>query len=133
MARNPLQAQIQIGRKQLKMEDDDYRALLERATGRSSSADLTDDQRRAVIDAMQALGFTPKAGKRFRPASVKPHVRLIWALWGDLKRRGIWRSPHRSSLLAFVHDRTGVSDPEWLDRDQAQPVIEALKAMGRSR
>ncbi|KQI67985.1 hypothetical protein AN189_12995 [Loktanella sp. 3ANDIMAR09] len=132
MARNPLQAQIHIGRQQLAMDDDDYRDLLERVTGQRSSARLNDDQRRAVINELKRLGFAarPPAG-RYRKASEKSHVRYIFALWGELKRKGIWRNPERSSLLAFVEARTGKADPEWLTAAEAHPVIEALKAMQR--
>lgn len=132
MPRNPLQAQIQIGRKQLGMEDDDYRSLLRRAIGKESSAGISDAERKRVLEAMRARGFAarPAEGLRRRPSS-KAHVRTIFAIWGSLKRKGVWRSPERSSLIAFVREMTGKGDPEWLTAREATPVIEALKAMER--
>lgn len=130
MFRNPLQAQIHIARKELGIEEDDYRALLERATGQRSSAGLTDPQRQTVLVELRALGFKPtRSGGRFRSQSKKPYVRLIFALWGELKRKGIWRGEGRESLLQFVESKTGVADPEWLTHAQATPVIAALQEM----
>lgn len=131
MPRDPLLAQIHIGRAALKLHEDDYRAMLARITGQSSAAGLNDTQRRAVIAELRRLGWKDAKASpaRHRPASGKKHIRLIFALWGELKRAGIWRNPERASLRAFVKRMSGVDDPEFLDPPQAMRVIEALKAM----
>ena len=134
MARDPLLAQMHVGRAQLGLEEDAWRDLLERVTGGRSASGLGEEAKRAVLAELKRLGFQARAPQgRFRKASGKPHVRLIFALWGELKRKGIWRNPDRSSLLAFVEKKTGRADPEWLSADEAGPVIEALKAMSRGR
>ena len=125
MARDPLLAQIHIARQQLQLEDDDYRALLRRVTGKTSSAELSDTQRRAVIAELKRRGF--KARGTGRAKSSKPYIRKVFALWGELKREGIWREDGVGSLRAFVKKMAGVDDPEFMDYAEATKVIEAMK------
>lgn len=61
---------IHTGRKFLCLDDDTYRALLERVTGKRSAADLDAKQRRAVIDELWRLGFKPKDHRRPQPAGL---------------------------------------------------------------
>lgn len=132
MPRNPLHAQIQIAKNQLGLEDDDYRDVLERSIRKRSSSGITDAERKKVLTEMRRLGFQATGSNNSdtkRPMSKKPYVRLIFALWGELKREGIWKDRRRASLIKFIKEKTGRDDPEWLTYDEASPVIEALKAM----
>ncbi|WP_282093057.1 gp16 family protein [Epibacterium ulvae] len=131
MARDPLLARIQIGKKFLDMHDDDYRTMLHSCTGKRSAAGLSQDERLVVLEEMKRRGFQQSGGKnqRHRPKSDKAYVRKVFALWGELKRDGIWKEKGRQSLCNFVSAQTGVDDPEWLNFDQASKVIEALKDM----
>lgn len=134
MPGNPLHAQIHIAKAQLRLDDEAYRAILKRTTGQASSSGLNDRQRRAALKEFRRLGFStrPKANTdRYRPTSDKLYVRKIFAIWGELKRTGVWRDRRRISLLHFVEKMTGVADPDWLEEAQASDVIEALKAMKR--
>lgn len=134
MARDPLLAQMHVGRAQLGLEEEAWRDLLGRITGVRSAAGLGEEAKRAVLDELKRLGFQARAPQgRHRRASGKAHVRYVFALWGELKRKGIWRNSDRSSLLAFVEKKTGRADPEWLSAEEAGPVIEALKAMLRTQ
>ncbi len=128
MARNPQHAQIQIARKELKLVDDDYRSLLKRVTGHMSSTQLNAADRSKVILELRRLGWQG-GSKPQRKASEKPYVRKIFALWGQLKKDGIWKNPDRKSLITFVKKMTDRDDPEWLSYAEATQVIEALKAM----
>jgi phage gp16-like protein len=42
-------AKIHIGKKQLGLAEDDYRDLLERTTGKRSSASMSEGQRQSVL------------------------------------------------------------------------------------
>lgn len=126
MARDPLLAQIQIAKKELGLDDDVYRDVLERITGSRSSSGLTDPDRLKVIAEFRRMGWKGGAGRR---RSSKAYVRKVFALWGELKREGIWRGEDVSSLRQFVKNMTGCGDPEWLTWPQARDVIEALKKM----
>lgn len=132
MTRDPLLAQIHIGKKELGWDEDTYRDVLERVAGKRSAGALSVNERQAVIREMKRLGFRPSRkghGKR-RPQSGKAYVRKVFALWGELKRAGIWKEEGQQSLRHFVKKMTGCDDPEWLDYGQASIVIEALKQMG---
>lgn len=128
MARDALLSQIHIGRAALGLEDDDYRAMLLRITGHRTSAGLSTAKKRAVVEELKRLGWQGGTAKS-RKVSKKPFVRLVFALWGELKREGIWRNPEIASLRAFIKKMTGVDDPEFLTWSQASVVIEAMKAM----
>ena len=119
---------IHIGKKDLGLDDDTYRDVLERVTGKRSSSKLSDPARVKVIDAFTRMGW--KRIPKQRQRSEKKYVRKVFALWGELKRKGIWRDPDRQSLRTFVRNMTGCDDPEWLDYGGASKVIEALKKMG---
>lgn len=126
MSRDPLLAQIHIARKELGIYEDDYRSMLERLTGQRSAAGLTERQRRELLAEFRRQGWQ---GKARRPQSNKPYIRKVYALWGELKRAGIWREEGRASLRRFVKRTSGAEDPEWMTYPQAAKVIEALKAM----
>ncbi len=127
--RDPLLAQIHIARKELGLDDDTYRAVLIRITHKPSSAVMSAAERCKVIAEFKRLGFKPKGKHSRRPTASKPYVRKVFALWGELKRKGIWRDPSPQSLRHFVKKMTGCDDPEWLEYHQASQVIEALKKM----
>jgi len=124
-ARRRLLARVHIVAKELGLDEETYRTVLERCAGVSSAAGATDAQLDLVLAEFRRLGWKPR-----RRRSAKPHVRKIWAMWGELVRRGIWRDRRRSSLRAFVKRQTGIDNPEWLTHPDADAVIEALKAIG---
>lgn len=130
--RCPIQTKIHLARRDLALTDDSYRAILGRVTGKTSTRDMTPAERQAVLDDLTGrLGWKPfgktTRGRRHRPASKRPIVRKVFALWGALGRAGKLRSPGRDGLRAFVARRFQVEDPEWLSNEQASAVIEQLK------
>jgi phage gp16-like protein len=122
-------AKIHIGKKQLGLQDEDYRDLLERSTGKRSSADMTETQRQAVLGEMERLGFKPAPSSDKR--SPHAHVRKVFAVWGDMARKGQLKNPDKGALHAFCQRQTGVSNAEWLSAAQASKVVEGLKAIQR--
>ena len=122
--RNPRLAKVHIARKELGLDEPTYRAVLMRVTALESSGACTDAQLDAVMEEFKRLGWTPRQTRP--PLSTKPHVRLIWALWGELKPH--LRDGSAKALRSFCQRQTGVTDPEWLDGRQANVVTEALKA-----
>ena len=121
--RRALLSKIHIARKDLALDEDSYRGLLMRITGEVSAKDCADQALMAVLEEFTRLGWTAK-GKR--PASRHPHVRKVYAVWGDMK--GLVADSSSAALNAFVLRQTGVSSPEWLDGPQANKVTEGLKA-----
>ena len=121
-----LLAKIHIARKDMRLEEEDYRAILERLTGKRSAADLSVPQLEAVLDHLASLGWKPPV-RPFKKSG-KPHVRKIYAIWKAMCGAGIPESPTREALHAFVLRQTKVANPEWLSPEQANQVTEGLKA-----
>ena len=140
--RDPRHTKLQIARRQLGMTDDDYRAMLERTTGKRSSKGLTARELGRALAEMERLGFKPKPatggrGKTWRPKSGRPEIRLIFKLWWLLADAGIARRS-RSELNAFIcnpkfHAKFSdvPTDVEFLTVERARDVIEALKDLCR--
>ena len=130
--RRALLIQAQVGRKALAIDEDDWRALLERVTGQRSTRVLDDRQLRAVGAELERLGYVPQAhggGGRWRPVARHAHQRKVYALWGALKRAGVWKVSDVASLAAFCRRVAQVDGVEWLNPHQATKVIEGLRAM----
>ncbi|ELU11708.1 hypothetical protein CAPTEDRAFT_140450, partial [Capitella teleta] len=111
----------------LGLDDDTYRACLERVTGKLSAKAMSEAERERVIDEFKRLGWEPFKGRK---KSNKPYVRKVYGLWTSLCEQGKADNPTRQGLKAFVKRQTDIDDPEWLTSDQANKVIEALKAWG---
>lgn len=124
--RKVLIAKIHIARSQLGLDEETYRDLVERVTGKTSTKNATTAALISLVDELKVKGFhdTPS----FRP-SKRADVRKIFAQWGELKRRGVLGTPTKSALRAFCANQTGAAkDPEHLTQAEARKVIEALKA-----
>lgn len=126
---------INIAKSQLGLEEDDYRAMLVRVTGIASLRAMSERQKALVLDELKRLGFRVKAGARSLPASHKPYIRLIHALWKSCAQAGVIENGSREALRAFCRrfvapgDATVAVDPDLLSYAQAAPIIEALKKM----
>lgn len=126
---------INIAKAQLGLDEETYRALLARVTGKASLRAMTPAEHRAVIDEMKRLGFKVRGGRTALAPSTKPYVRKIHALWKNCRRLGVVEDGSRKALRSFCKrfvapgdDAIGV-DPDLLDYAQAAPIIEALKKM----
>lgn len=132
MMRNQMLAKLHVAKKELGLDDTTYRAVLERITGETSAADLSDRQLVAVLEEVKRLGFgvPSKAPRRAgsRPLATSAHAGKIRALWIALYNLGLVDNPAESALAAFVARQTGVSALQWLRPDQGFKVIEALKS-----
>ncbi len=126
-------ALINIAKKDLGMEDDDYRAFLKNVTGKDSLRAMSEGDRIKVVAGMKDKGFQAKPKGTFTPKSDKPYVRLIHALWRSCAEKKVVKSGSKRALRAFVENMTEVSDPEFLTYGQASPVIEALKKMEKRK
>lgn len=129
-----MRQKAQIARKQLGLADDDYRAILERVTGRRSSTECGAHQLDALLAEFRRLGWQPTKGKPGKPRSAKPQIRMIYAVFEDLKPF-LASGGDPNTLRSFVRRQTktqatpdGVDAPEFLDSEQATKVLEGLKA-----
>lgn len=126
-----MRQKIKIGQKQLRLTDDDYRAVLLRVTGKDSSTKCGPSDLEAVLKEFQRLGWKPaRTGK---PMSQKAQVRMVHAIWKDMQPMLAVGGP--SALRAFVERVTkdeahpnGVSALEFCDSKQLNKVLEGVKA-----
>lgn len=125
MSHPAMLAKIHIARKELGLQEAEYRALLQRVARVESAKDLSDRAAAAVIAEFKRLGWEPRESKR-APAE-RADVRKIYALWGALQAGPL----DREALRAWVKRRFQVSAPEFLKPPQAREAIEQLKAWQR--
>lgn len=125
MSHPAMLAKIHIAKKELRLEETEYRALLLRIGRVESAKDLSDKAAIAVIAEFKRLGWTAKESKR--PPAQRADIRKIYALWGALQSGPL----DREALRAWVKRRFEVSAPEFLKPAQAREAIEQLKAWQR--
>jgi phage gp16-like protein len=125
IARRQRIAKIHVAKKDLALVDDTYRAILLRVTGKSSSADCTDAQLDLVLGEFKRLGFEGKKAYA-GPKSEHAYHRMVYSLWSGLKP---YLTDHsRAALRAFIERQTGLGAVEFLGPEDANNVIEGLKA-----
>ncbi|KMK68564.1 regulatory protein GemA [Puniceibacterium sp. IMCC21224] len=128
---------INIAKAQLGLDEDDYRAMLERVTGKASLRLMSDGQKGKVLAELKRMGFRVKAGGKRLAPSHRLYIRKLWAVWKSCHRLGVIKNGSREALRAFCkrfvapNDPDVAVDPDLLTEEQARPVIEALKAMER--
>ena len=83
-------AKIHVAQTQLNMDDDTYRLMLQRVTGKTSCTKLNDRQLDQVIAEMRRLGFIPKKSSNLAPIKPAkndaPMLSKITALLADAGR-----------------------------------------------
>lgn len=120
---------IHVARRQLGLDDDTYRAVLIRVTGKSSSGDMTEAERQAVLQEFERLGFR-KTSKGSRKPLEGRFAKKLQALWIAAYNLGVVRNRDDRALNAFVKGRTGLDDVRFLHQPaRAERPIEALKSM----
>jgi phage gp16-like protein len=122
--RNAALAQIHIGKKQLGLDDDTYRAMLTSTTGKSSCADMSLGELYKVIHHLKQCGLkssSRKHGKRPNPGTAnKALMNKVEALLADGGYH--WNYAHSMAKRMF-----NVEKVDWLDRVQLHKLIAALE------
>lgn len=140
--RRALIAKVKVGQKALGLDEDSYRDLLERETGRRSAGDCSLDQLRTVVARMVLLGFQPTTARNPQPGRYarasnlggarradSAVARKARALWISLHQLGVIDNPSEQALEAFGRRQLGVAKLQWADASHSDGLIEALKAM----
>jgi phage gp16-like protein len=126
--RNRLIAHIHAASKELGLDEDTRRDLMERAVGKRSAGAMNDGELGVVIGALSELkakGASGDARSQFTPHE-DPQVRKVYAMWTALKRKGLVTAakPH-----GFAKRMAGVDRVEWANPEQLRQIIEGLKAV----
>lgn len=128
---------IQIAKKQLKMDDDIYRANLKAWVGVDSTTKMNDTQLKAVIKGMEKLGFKKqKAPRRNIDQALldnNPQLKKLGQLWTMMHAQGLIENGSYIALEKWcksqsksLNDGKEVDCFEWM-LGIAQPLIERLK------
>lgn len=125
-ARKPLLAKVHVLAKQQGLDEDAYRDLLERETGKRSARNLTDGELRLVCEKLgRPSGVTAAAS----PAAAGPYSAKLRALWISAWHLGITRDRSDAAMIAFVKRQARVDHTRFLvDAKSANKAIEGLKA-----
>lgn len=133
--RNADLAKIHVARAQLKMTDEDYRAMLWTQARVESAKDLDHIGRAKVLDYFQAIGFKPvtKPGARRpkRPAVAADKAKLVRRIRAQLI--SLERKPD-SYADGIARQMFGEAAPdfyEWCNHDQLHAITAALAVQQR--
>jgi len=117
---------IHVGKSQLGMDDEAYRAFLAGVCGRDSAAKMTIRQLEQALKAMRGNGFD-------QPRRVKPEEHGKATVDQLEYIKGMWavcaRNKSDAALAAFVKRITRVDALRFLNIELAQKVILALREM----
>ena len=126
---------VHVAKKKLGLSDDDYRAVLLRAAGVSSSRDLDDWGFNQVMQEFARLGFQSDFGRRNLVARRNPfmassaqlgYIRRLWSEYTDGEGTD-------ASLGKWLERSFKVSSVRFITADLAPKAITALKAMNAKK
>lgn len=144
--RNQLIKLIHVAKRELGLDDDTYRLLLEAESGKASCSKLNIKELERVLGAMESKGFKRQTKgrktpfkKRLSPKSgrVKTYTNKITAIWITMAKQGFVHDGSAMALDAYVRRMThrnkgeGVDHVAWCKPWQAQVVLESLKSWHR--
>ncbi|ANJ73531.1 regulatory protein GemA [Ralstonia insidiosa] len=116
-------AKIHIARKQLGMDEDTYRAMLQSVGGVQSSKDLDDAGATKVLAHLQRSGFKPTKQTGRKPRIGGDRARLVGKIEALLADSGKpWAYAEAMAKRMFNVDKL-----EWCDRDQLWRLTAALQ------
>ena len=138
LTRQKLIQLIHIAKSQFRVDDESYRLILNRTTGKNSCKACTVAELMQVLAHFEKIGFKVKRTKRkthtyTTPTNSKISYK-IRAIWDDMAKNGFIRDPSEKSLNAFVrkvvnteHKKVLILNINALDNSQATMVLERLK------
>ena len=128
---------LHVAKRDLRMEDADYRAVLSRASegAHESSKEMDVVALEKAISHLKRCGFKVRTKGKSRPATPNPsralagdpESRKIRALWLMLHEIGAVNNPSEAALAAYVKRVARVDALQWIDGKQAETLIESLK------
>ena len=129
--KNQLIKLIHVAKRSLAMEDEDYRAMLQAQTGKTSCSGMSMSELEKVAEHLRRRGFEERPGAKAKtkkqPLADDAQSKKIRALWLTLRDMRALSDSSEAALAAFVKRQTKVERLEWLNGYQAGLVIESLK------
>lgn len=128
--RRSLIAKVHVAKKQLMLDEDDYRQILFDETRRDSLTQCTVGELEKVVARLKTQGFKPLPRTGGRGATAQtPMARKARALWISLYQLGMVRNSSEEALETFAKRQLGCERMVWARQSDAYRLIEALKAM----
>jgi len=126
--RTAIMARIHIAKKELALDDDAYRAMLNAATGHSSCKDMHISDLYKVMEHLKQRGYKPMANKYGkRPNPTKGNKALMSKVEALLADRGLhWNYAHAMAQRMF-----NVEKVDWLEADQLWRLVAALEKQAK--
>lgn len=121
-------AVIHVAKKQLDLDDDDYRAMLRAEGGVASARDLDDAGARRVMQWFDNHGFKRDGTAKGTAGDRRPIVKKARALWISLYQLDEVTNRADKALDAFAKNLTGKDTLRFCTNGEAAKVVEALKA-----
>lgn len=122
--RKSLLARIHIGKKQLRLEDAEYREMLNQVTGKRSCSDMHISELYLVLKRLEKSGFKTKKrqfGKRPNPSKGSAALMSkVEAILADNKLH--WNYAHGMAKRMFKVEKV-----DWLSADQLWRLVAALE------
>ena len=120
-------AAIHVAKKQLNLDDDTYRAICLRVTGKHSSAAMSEGERLRLIDEFRRQGFknTSKGGRKRLEGKFAGKLQALWIAGWNL---GVFHNRADEALIKFVQGQTGLDGVRFVHHaSDARSAIEGLK------
>lgn len=118
---------IHVAKRELRMDEDTYRQLLNTYAGIESTREMDTKQLNQIFDAMKKIGFKVRTKKKEKLTATDDQSRKIRALWLEMADEGFIHDCSERAISVYVHRITGVSRLDWLNSRAASCVIETLK------
>ncbi|WP_073652195.1 gp16 family protein [Pseudomonas aeruginosa] len=134
-ARQRLIRLIHVGKRELGLDDEIYRALLMGSVQKDSTSAMSVPELERVLERMKRSGFKvrvksarpPAQSRPGRPLAQYPEARKVRALWLFLHQLGVVKNPSEEALAAYVKRIAKVDALQWTNGDQTEALIETLK------
>ena len=134
-ARQRLIRLIHVGKRELGLDDDVYRALLMGSVQKDSTSAMSVPELERVLERMKRSGFKvrvksarpPAQSRPGRPLAQYPEARKVRALWLFLHQLGAVKHPSEEALAAYVKRIAKVDALQWTNGNQTEALIETLK------
>tara|TARA_Y100000782_G_scaffold111568_1_gene139920 strand:+ start:786 stop:1271 length:486 start_codon:yes stop_codon:yes gene_type:complete len=139
-------AQIHIAKKQLGLDDDTYRDMLQQITGTRSCGGMHIGDLYKVLTHLKKCGFKRKppanrqTKKQYSPKASGKVIDVMRAIWIEMYQQGIIKDGSEQALTHWAKHQSsklnggvGIDELEWLEHDKqlASKVLERLKQWQR--
>lgn len=126
--RNRIIKLIQVARRDLCLDEPNYRGILFAQGGNDSLAAMPIDGMQKVLDYLKAQGFKVRKTRTDRKQATGLDASKVRALWLFLHELGAVRDPSEAALTAYVKRIVKVDDVQWMRSGRrVETVIESQK------